>query len=180
VGRRGATIPPAKLHRQRRGERCISHLAAMDLDYLRGGARVRGRDGHELIAPPAGPRRGWTDCSGGVFYVCSVMGLPVAAEVAKLGGEIWTGTLSQVGEEGYSDLLTILLKYPFEEVADEGHCILRLRRDPRWHEDHSIPRFRHAEVGGSDNPSPGGGMSWIRPTPGRLAEFTHARHFPGY
>lgn len=179
MARRGAAIAPAKLHRQRRGEHCITHLEQLGLDYGWGGARVQ--SGHYMtIAPPAGPGRKWTDCAGGAFYVADTMGLPIVKEVHRLGGEIWTGTLAQVGEEGYSELFTLFLKDPFEEVEGEGHVIMRLRRNPRWYEDHSLPRFRWAEVGGSDNPSPGGGMSWFRPTPERIAEFTHVRHFPGY
>ena len=162
-----------------------SHLAALDLDYLRGGARVtrpntNGSGSALQIAAPTGPRTWWTDCSGGAFFVAHAMGLPVISEVAKTGEGIWTGSWSRIGEEGYSDLFTVLIKYPFEEVADEGHMIMRLRRNPHWYEDHSIPRFRHAEVGGSDNPKAGGGMAWIEPTPERLAEFTHVRRFPGY
>jgi hypothetical protein len=176
---RHGRIPESKLRRQRRGEKLITHIAGLDDFYLRGGARVLS-GGRAHIASPTGPKVGWTDCSGGAFYIAAAMGLPVVEEVAKTGEGIWTGSWSRIGEEGYSDLFTVLIKYPFEEVPDEGHMIMRLRRDPHWHEDHSIPHFRHAEVGGSDNPKANGGMSWIRPTPERLAEFTHIRHFPGF
>lgn len=180
MARRGAhTIAPAKLHRQRRGEHAISHLESLHLNYLRGGARVSS-GGRLHIASPAGPGAFWSDCSGGAFLIAATMGLPVVEEVAKTGEGIWTGSLSKVGEEGWSDLFTLCLKYPFEEVPDEGHVIMRLRRNPHWFEDHSVPRFRWAEVGGADNPSAGGGMSWFKPTPERIAEFTHVRHFPGY
>jgi hypothetical protein len=176
---RGAAIAPRKLHRQRRGEKFITHVQSLDTDYLRGGARLE-VDGRWHIAPPPAHGGPYTDCAGGAFITAAVMGLPVVEEVAKTGEGIWTGSLSKVGGEGWSDLFTLCLKYPFEEVPDEGHVIMRLRRNPRWYEDHSVPRFRWAEVGGSDNPSSGGGMSWFEPTPERIAEFTHVRHFPGY
>lgn len=177
--RRHRGIAAERLRRQRRGEKFITHAAQLEDYYVRGGARVL-VGGRWHISPPAGHGLGWTDCSGGAFYTAAVMGLPVVEAVAKTGEGIWTGSWSRIGEAGYSDLFTVLIKDPFEEVADEGHMIMRLRRNPHWHEDHSIPRFRHAEVGGSDNPKVGGGMSWIEPTPERLAEFTHVRHFPGY
>lgn len=166
-----------KLVMQRRGEHLVTHLERMRLIYLLGGARFGDR-----IVGPTGKGDAWSDCSGGAFFVAAAMGLPVI-DIFK-GHPIWTGSFVDLLQEGESDYLTFHLKEPYET---EGHVIFSMRERPKpWHA--GEPRYRFAEQGGTDNPHPGGGMTWL-PHPGRgmglsvherLSEFDYKRCIPGY
>lgn len=173
-----------KLVMQRRGELFISHAAARHNLYDLGGARILipGKDGTVTsIANPTPKGDPWTDCSGGAFKTGLVMGLPLH-EIFK-AGPIWTGTFADLLHPGESDFLTFFLK---ESHLTEGHVIMRLRERPKpWHS--GTPRYRFAEVGGSDNER-SGGMCWLKhPGQGmglsvheRLAEFDEHRCIPGF
>lgn len=166
-----------KLVMQRRGEHLITRYEKLDLIYLLGGARFGDR-----ISGPTGPRTAWSDCSGGAFFVAAAMGLPMIKIFE--GHPIWTGSFVDLLHEGESDFLTFYLKEPYET---EGHVIMRLRQRPKpWHR--GEPRYRFAEQGGTDNPHPGGGLTWL-PTPGkgmgltvheRLSEFNYHRCVKGF
>ncbi|MDX6609040.1 MAG: hypothetical protein QOF85_965 [Solirubrobacterales bacterium] len=152
----------AKHKRIRRVEKAISQLVRMDLIYKLGGAREANG-----IGSPTGGGVAWTDCSGFVLYLLAVAGIKPRSPAG------WTGTLVEEGREGWSSYLTLLLKEPEQT---EGHVILRLRKRPRpWHL--GEPRYRWAECGGRDNPRSGGGPTWFKPTPERIAEFPYHRHF---
>jgi hypothetical protein len=162
---------PAKVHEEklrkiRRVEKAISRLQRMGLLYLRGGARQY--DPQRMLAPTS-KGQGWTDCSGLVQYVLAIAGIQLRNPAG------WTGTLVAEGEAGTSPYLTLYLKEP--EQA-EGHVILRLRHHPRWRRLLGLAaKWRWAECGGSDNPQPGGGPTWFRPSDGRVAEFPYQRRF---
>jgi hypothetical protein len=177
-----------KLVMQRRGETFISRAARRDNLYDLGGGRIfiPGHvNGHaqtvSSIANPAPKGDPWTDCSGGAFKTGLVMGLPLHDIFGD--GPIWTGTFASLLREGESDFLTFFLKEPDQT---EGHVIMRLRERPKpWHS--GVPRYRFAEVGGSDNEK-AGGMCWLH-TPGkrmgltvhdRLSEFDYHRCVPGF
>lgn len=153
----------AKHKRIRRVEKAVSRLARMNLLYSLGGAR-----GTHGIANPVGPGTAWTDCSGLVLYLLAIAGIRTRYPSG------WTGTLVQEGEAGESAFLTLFLKDPEQT---EGHVIVRLRKRPRWWH-RGEPKFRWAECGGRDNPKPGGGPTWFRPSAERIAEFPYHRHFP--
>jgi hypothetical protein len=141
----------------------------MGLLYKLGGARGAGQGG---IANPSGPGVGWTDCSGLAYYLLGVANIPVRYP----GG--WTGTLKVEGAEGLSPYLTLFIKEP-DLVG--GHVIIRLRHRPRWRRMLGMAaKFRWVECGGRDNPRPGGGPTYFRPTQARIEEFPVRRHFPDF
>lgn len=161
-----AVTKKVKVRKIRRVEKRITHLQRLRLSYLLGGARG---NNHGITGPK---RRGedWTDCSGFALYLLRVAGI----DVKDKNG--WTGTLATEGREGTSPYLTLYIKEPYKT---EGHVIIRLRHHPRWRQFLGMaPRWRWAECGGYDNPRPGGGPTWFRPSGRRVAEFTHVRHFP--
>lgn len=146
--------------RLRRGEHLVSHLEALDLSYLLGGARSSGTH----ISGPLGKNDAWTDCSGFELYDRRAMGLMPRYPVG------WTGTIATEGHEGSSPYYMVLLKEPEET---EGHTIQRRRHKPRV----GPEVWRWTECGGSDNPHPAGGPTWFEPTAERIAEFPIHRYF---
>lgn len=177
-----------KLVMQRRGETAITRAARHDNQYDLGGGRIF-IPGHvdgrpqtvTSISNPTPDGMLWTDCSGGAFWVALAMGLPVHDIFGD--GPIWTGTFADLLKPGESDFITFFIK---ESHLTEGHVIMRLRERPKpWHS--GTPRYRFAEVGGSDNEK-NGGMCWLR-HPGkkmgltvheRLSEFDEHRCIPGF
>lgn len=157
-----STPEEEKLRRIRRAEKAVSALQAMNLVYKLGGGRG---GGHSLW--PAGRGIAWGDCSWFACLLCAIAGIRLNHP------DGWTGTLAQEGEEGVSDFLTLFIK---DANSVDGHVIVRLRKRPRpWHR--GVPKYRWAECGGRDNPRSGGGPTWFRPTPDRIAEFPIKRHF---
>lgn len=155
-----------KLRKVRRAEKKTKKLQRMRLGYLLGGARGN-PDG---ITGPRGKGDDWTDCSGFALYLCRVMGIN---NENKNG---WTGTLVNEGKEGTSPYFTLYLKEPEQT---EGHVIIRFRHHPRWRRMFGLAaRWRWAECGGFDNPNPGGGPTFFKPTESRVNEFPFKRHFP--
>jgi hypothetical protein len=152
-----------KMVRMRRVERSITELEDLDLIYLLGGAR-----GAHGIEPPRGHGQEWSDCSGFVLFELAV------AHIQTKSPTGWTGTLVSEGSEGLSEYLTVFIKEPEQT---EGHTILRLRHHPGWRHREGAAEWRWAECGGSDNPHPGGGPTYFKPTDARIAEFPYHRHF---
>lgn len=153
----------ARQHKRiRRVEKAITRLSRMGLIYKLGGARTA-----TGIAEPVGRGLPWTDCSGFAQYLCAIAGIQLRNPAG------WTGTLVHEGQGGDSPIFTLLLKEPEQT---EGHVIVRLRKRPRWWH-LGAPKFRWAECGGFDNPKPGDGPTWFRPTESRIAEFPYHRHF---
>ena len=158
-----AGIPDAHFHRVREAEKEISRLQALDLQYVLGGGRncTNTRTGicgakkfHQ--GGPGG------DCSWLQLLVCHILKVPLDSPIG------WTGTLVNEGHKGPGKLYTIYIKEPFQT---EGHTI------GRFHHPHHDRWF---ECGGFDNPQPGDGVTWFRPTPERIAEFPVQRHFAGF
>lgn len=150
----------------RRGEKAITHLQKLNLIYLLGGARTSNG-----IVGPRGRGVAWTDCSGFVGFILRVIGVKL-----KSLSPLWTGTLKDEGEPGEGNVLTLYIKEP---LNTEGHVIMRLRHHPRWRKALGLAaKWRWAECGGMDNPHPGGGPTWFKPTDARIAEFPIRRHFP--
>lgn len=156
------TTEKTKLRKIRRVEKAITHLQKLGLIYLLGGARSGG-----TVHGPSGRGEAWTDCSGFACYLLKIAGIKLRHP------DGWTGTLVEEGHKGMSDYLTLFLKEPEQT---EGHVIIRLRKRPRWWH-FGAPKYRWAECGGMDNPRAGGGPTWFRPTPSRIAEFPYQRYF---
>jgi hypothetical protein len=154
-----------KINHCRRAERTIKALERMGLVYDLGGAR--GSSEHNGINPPSGSGLPWTDCSGFVLYIMSILGIKAKHPAG------WTGTLVEEGEVGASPYFTIYLKEPEQR---EGHVIIRLRKRPRWWH-LGKPKHRWAECGGNDNPHPDDGPTFWTPSKERIAEFPYQRHF---
>ena len=146
--------------RIRRAEREISRLQALDLEYLLGGGRNCGPAPCNHRAFSHGGKGG--DCSWLQLLVCHILGVPIKSPLG------WTGTLVGEGHEGPGRMYTIYIKEPQQT---EGHTIGRFH-----HPDHD----RWFECGGRDNPQPGDGVTWFRPTPERIREFPYLRHFKGF
>lgn len=165
-----------KMVKQRRMEHAVGRLQAKDLIYDLGGARFAGR-----ITSPIGDGTAWTDCSGFAVFLIQVGGFPTGHLFPD--GVLWTGSIADNLPKGVSDYLTFFLKEPHET---EGHVIIRLRQRPKpFHK--GVPHYRWAECGGSDNPHPGGGPTWL--TPGRamglsiaerVGEFDYHRCIEGF
>lgn len=155
-----------KLIRVRRVEHTVSKFERMGLIYDLGGARFNGR----IIAPQSDDKP-WTDCSGWGLFLKQI------ANILSAQGAGNTVSMAEEGVEGLSDYLTFFIKNPPGEIDNE-HVIIRLRERPKpIHR--GEPRYRWTECGGSDNPRPGGGPTWFKPTPARIAEFPIRRCFPG-
>jgi hypothetical protein len=159
-------LSPGVKKRLRRGEKFISHVAAMNLFYKWGGGR-RWNPTRTILSPEGG------DCSWGALEVLKAMGVGVSDRA----GSTWS--LAEEGAEGKGENFTLFIKNP---VGDE-HVIMRLRR--RHTLGGLLPKHRWAEVGGSDNPKSKGGMAWFIPGKSmgmtvkqRVAEFPIHRHFP--
>lgn len=161
-----STQDKIKERKVRRAEKVTKKLQRKRLIYLLGGAR----GGTRGITGPKHNGEAWTDCSGFALYLCRVMGI----HCEEPNG--WTGSLVKEGESGTSPWFTLYIKEP-QNV--EGHVIIRFRHHPRWRKMFGLAaRWRWAECGGYDNPTPGGGPTFFRPTESRVKEFTHIRHFP--
>jgi hypothetical protein len=143
----------------RRVEHSIKRLAAMDLIYGWGGARVGGPSPH--IAAPAGKGLAWTDCSGLGLYEIAVVGFRLENPIGNTTSLLTEPRLAK----GRGRWLTFLIK-EIPGQPDESHMLIEVRG-------------RHAECGGFDNPSAGGGPSWFKPSAARLEEFSHHLHIPG-
>lgn len=104
--------------------------------------------GHATPAPANGP----FDCSSFVSR-CVQLVDPGAPTMA-------TPQLATYGQEGKGEWITL---YVHNGGAGGGHTLIKVGD-------------RYAECGGSDNPDPNGGPSWIEPSAGRLAEFESVRH----
>lgn len=161
---RSTSLPPAVKRRIRRAEKEITRLQRLHLPYKLGGGRWW-----------SGKRSGTTangpgDCSWLAMHICDVLGVKLKNPAGN------TVSLAEEGQEGTSDLFTLFIKNPPGNVEDE-HVILRFRRRRTF--GGLLPRYRWAECGGSDNPTPGGGPTWFRPTPERIAQFPIHRHFKG-
>jgi hypothetical protein len=153
-------VSPHAFARIRAAEHEISRLQALDLSYLLGGGRRCGPTPCNHTAFSQGGEGG--DCSWLQYLVCHILGVSVKSPIG------WTGTLQFEGHSGPGKLYTIYVKEP---ENTEGHTIGRFHHPSRDH---------WFECGGSDNPQPGDGVSWIHPTPERIAEFPILRHFEGF
>jgi len=86
----------------------------------------------------------------------------------------WLGStysLAEEGLEGRGKFFTLMIKNPPD--PHEAHVILEISHGEGT-------RVRHAECGGSDNPTPGNGPAWVHMDSARLKEFPIHRHFKGF
>lgn len=148
---------PANIrHAMRRGEREISRLMGLGLDYDFGGGRSCG-------SRPCPDGEG--DCSWFASRVCDVIGVELKNWLGS------TYSLAEEGIEGKGKFLTLMIKNPPD--PHDAHVILELSHGKGT-------KVRHAECGGSDNPTPGNGPAWVNMSSARLAEFPIHRHFRGF
>jgi len=143
-------------HAIRRVEREITRLSGLDLTYTFGGGRNCGTK-----PCPDGPG----DCSWFASRLCDVLGVDLKEWLGS------TYSLAEEGRSGKGKFLTLMIKNPPD--PHEAHVIVEISHGP------GTP-VRHAECGGSDNPTPGNGPSWVHMTKERLAEFPIHRHFKGF
>jgi len=157
---RGKSLPAGVKTRIRRIEKAITLVARRKLIYSYGG----GRGATHMYDPPASGS--WTDCSGFAQWLCQVGDIRLSNYV----GSTWS--LADEGTAGTSPYFTMFIK----NTPGDEHVIVRLRRRTRLGRK-VLGEFRWAQCGGRDNPNPGGGPSWFRPTNARIAEFPIHRKF---
>lgn len=147
----------------RHAEREIKRLELMFGTYDLGGGR---RCGDQFCNFKNGLYEGKYvgDCSWLQGYVCELLGIKLSTPPSLT----WTGSLYKEGKSGKGKLYTMLVKDPEDT---EGHTIGLF---------HHRFKDRGFECGGSDNPHSGNGVSFVKFTPERLAEFPYRRHFEGY
>lgn len=139
----------------RKAEKEITRLQSLDLDYVFGGGRN------------CGPRpcpNGPGDCSWFASYICQVLGVDL---------KNWLGSTYSLAEEGIpgkGKFFTLMIKNPPD--PHEAHVILEISHGKGT-------KHRHAECGGSDNPTLGNGPAWVNMPQSRLDEFPIHRHFKG-
>lgn len=143
-------------HAMRSAEREVSRLMSLELDYSFGGGRNCGQ-----YPCPNGPG----DCSWFASHICRILGVTLKTWLGS------TYSLAEEGVEGRGKFLTLMIKNPPD--PHEAHVILELSHGEGT-------RKRHAECGGSDNPTPGNGPAWVNMDSARLAEFPIHRHFRGF
>lgn len=137
-------------------EREITRLQALDLDYVFGGGRNCG---------PRPCKNGPGDCSWFASRLCDVLGVDLKNWLGS------TYSLAEEGHEGRGKFFTLMIKNPPD--PHEAHVIVEVSHGKGT-------KVRHAECGGSDNPTIGNGPAWVHMTPERLKEFPIHRHFRGF
>jgi hypothetical protein len=141
--------------RIRRVEHEISRLMALDLTYTFGGGRNCG------VRPC---KNGPGDCSWFASRLCDVLGVDLDSWLGS------TYSLANEGKPGKGRYFTLMIKNPPD--PHEAHVIVEVSHGPGT-------KHRHAECGGSDNPTFGNGPAWVNMPASRLAEFPIHRHFQG-
>jgi hypothetical protein len=151
----GSFTDPEDKHRIRKVEHEISRLMSLGLDYTFGGGRNCGSR-----PCPNGPG----DCSWFASRLCDVLGVNLKNWLGS------TYSLAEEGKAGKGRYFTLMIKNPPD--PHEAHVVVEISHGPGT-------KVRHAECGGSDNPTFGNGPSWVHMDSGRLAEFPIHRHFHG-